>query len=95
MQERKTTTIDRLAAYEADRTAALMQHVQAGDSLVMQWRLTAASYQYQKAQEIAHYHLHREDIVDWLDNRLKHVADNYLLTEDKNRQMPDLDGLVL
>ena len=95
MQEGKTTTIDRLAAYEAKMTASMMTHIQAGDSLVMQWRLTAASYQYKKAQEIAHYHLHREDIVGWLDNRLKYVADNYLLTEDRNRQVPDLDGLVL
>ncbi len=88
-------TIDRkVIDYQVKMTASLMQHITAGDSLVLHWRLTPASDQYRKAQEIAHYHLHREDIVDWLDNRLKYVADNYLLTEDEN-QTPDLDGLVL
>ncbi|MBW2964245.1 hypothetical protein KY363_02190 [Candidatus Woesearchaeota archaeon] len=85
----------KMIAYEARMTAQLLQHVLAGDRLVLDWHLQAASEQYCRAQEIANYQLRREDISQWLDGRMKYVADNYLLTGEERKRVPDLDGLVL
>lgn len=85
----------RMINYEARMTARLLQYITTGDRLVLGWHLQAASEQYVRAQEIAHYQLRRDDIVGWLDSRMKYVADNYLLTDDERKQTPDLDGLVL